>query len=104
MARHVPALLVYRDLVGGTAMSSETSHKVQLSPSESVMRSVTASAERIGTSPEVVDLLRTSWREMQTQIPVRMTSGELRIFTGYRVQHNGARGPYKGGVRFHPQA
>lgn len=85
-------------------MSSEASHKVQLSPSESVMRSVTASAERIGTSPEVVDLLRTSWREMQTQIPVRMTSGELRIFTGYRVQHNGARGPYKGGVRFHPQA
>lgn len=86
-------------------MSSESAaHPAKLSPSESVMRSVAASAERIGTSPEVVDLLRTSWREMQTQIPVRMTSGELRIFTGYRVQHNGARGPYKGGVRFHPQA
>src|SRR5579862_9072705 len=40
---------------------------------------------------------------MDVQLPVRLDSGELKVFRGYRVQHNGARGPYKGGVRFHPQ-
>jgi glutamate dehydrogenase (NAD(P)+) len=76
----------------------------KVSPSESVLESVYASAARLGTSPEVVDLLRTSWREVRAQIPVRMDDRKLRIFEGYRVQHNGARGPYKGGVRFHPLA
>ncbi|WP_322797307.1 Glu/Leu/Phe/Val family dehydrogenase [Tepidiforma sp.] len=75
-----------------------------VSPTESVLQSVLASAERLRTSPEVVDLLRTSWREVRAQVPVRMDDRSLRIFEGYRVQHNGARGPYKGGVRFHPQA
>ncbi|MFN0094066.1 MAG: Glu/Leu/Phe/Val family dehydrogenase, partial [Dehalococcoidia bacterium] len=41
---------------------------------------------------------------IQAQLPVRMDDGALRIFTGYRVQHNGARGPYKGGVRYHLKA
>ncbi|MBK7124835.1 MAG: glutamate dehydrogenase [Dehalococcoidia bacterium] len=75
-----------------------------VSPSESVLQSVYEAAGRLRTSPEVVDLLRTSWREVRAQIPVRMESKRLQIFEGYRVQHNGARGPYKGGVRFHPKA
>ncbi len=81
-----------------------TSAEHKLSPSEAVLSSVYASAARIGITDEVVGLLKTSWREMRTQIPVRMASGELHIFEGYRVQHNGARGPYKGGIRFHPLA
>lgn len=81
-----------------------TAEAPKLSPSESVLQSVYASAERLKTSPEVVDLLRTSWREVRAQIPVRMDDRKLKIFEGYRVQHNGARGPYKGGVRFHPLA
>ena len=86
-------------------MSSEpAAAEPRLSPSQAVMTSVRASAERIGIGEDIVGLLSTSWREMRTQIPVRMNSGELRIFEGYRVQHNGARGPYKGGVRFHPLA
>jgi len=76
----------------------------KVSPSESVLQSVYASAARLNTSPEVVDLLRTSWREVRAQIPVRMENRKLQIFEGYRVQHNGARGPYKGGVRFHLKA
>ena len=51
-----------------------------------------------------MDLLSTSWREVRAQLPVRMDDRKLQIFEGYRVQHNGARGPYKGGVRFHPKA
>ncbi len=48
------------------------------------------------------DLLRTPMREYHFNIPVRMDSGNMQIFRGFRVQHNDARGPGKGGVRFHP--
>jgi glutamate dehydrogenase (NAD(P)+) len=37
------------------------------------------------------------------QIPVRLSDGKIHVFSGYRIQHNGARGPYKGGIRFHPE-
>ena len=49
------------------------------------------------------DLLRYPLREYSIAIPVRMDDGSTRIFRGFRVQHNDARGPSKGGVRFHPQ-
>lgn len=74
------------------------------SPSESVVTTMVESADRLRLDREVVDLLRTSWRELHAQLPVRMSDGKLRIFEGYRVQHNGARGPYKGGIRYHPKA
>ena len=74
------------------------------SPSESVLESMRQSARRVSLDSEVVGLLSTSWREMRTQLPVRMDNRKLQIFEGYRVQHNGARGPYKGGIRFHPSA
>jgi glutamate dehydrogenase (NAD(P)+) len=49
-------------------------------------------------------LMRTPYRELRVEVPVRMDDGRLEVFIGYRVQHNGARGPYKGGIRFHPSA
>ena len=49
------------------------------------------------------DLLRYPLREFRFSIPVRMDDGQVRIFRGFRVQHNDARGPAKGGVHFHPQ-
>ena len=48
------------------------------------------------------DLLRTNLREYHVSIPVRMDDGSVKVFRGFRVQHNDARGPAKGGVRFHP--
>jgi glutamate dehydrogenase (NAD(P)+) len=48
-------------------------------------------------------LLREPLREYQFSIPVRMDDGKVQIFRGFRVQHNDARGPSKGGIRFHPQ-
>lgn len=48
-------------------------------------------------------LLRFPQREYHIRIPVRMDDGSVKIFQGYRVQHNDARGPCKGGIRFHPQ-
>ena len=50
---------------------------------------------------EIQMLLRTPYRELIVQIPVRMHDGHLELFHGYRVQHNAVRGPYKGGLRFH---
>ncbi len=49
------------------------------------------------------DLLRNPMREYHFNIPVRMDDGSFRVFRGFRVQHNDARGPGKGGIRFHPQ-
>ncbi|PLW96595.1 MAG: glutamate dehydrogenase, partial [Marinilabiliales bacterium] len=48
------------------------------------------------------DLLRTPQKEFHFNIPVRMDDGKVKIFQGYRVMHNDARGPAKGGIRFHP--
>ena len=49
------------------------------------------------------ELLRDPLREYQFSIPVRMDDGSVKVFRGFRVQHNDARGPCKGGIRFHPQ-
>ena len=49
------------------------------------------------------DFLRFPMREYQFSIPVRMDDGNVKIFRGFRVLHNDARGPGKGGIRFHPQ-
>ena len=59
--------------------------------------------ERLGIPDDVAEVLRTSYREVQVQVPVRQSDGKIHTYSGYRVQHNGARGPYKGGVRFHPE-
>jgi glutamate dehydrogenase (NAD(P)+) len=61
-----------------------------------------AGAEHLGLADDLAEVLRTSYREVQVQIPVRLSDGRIHTFHGYRVQHNGARGPYKGGLRYHP--
>jgi len=76
----------------------------KLSPFEEVNLVYDRAAERLGLSDGCREMLRRPWRELQVQVPVRMDDGRIEVYTGYRVQHNGARGPYKGGVRYHPQA
>src|SRR5687768_6694592 len=61
-------------------------------------------ADHVKLSDEMREVLRSSYRELVVQVPVRMDDGRLMVFQGYRVQHNGARGPYKGGIRYHPEA
>ncbi len=61
-------------------------------------------ADRLELDDGMRALLKAPWRELSVSLPVRMDNGEMRIFQGYRVQHNGARGPYKGGVRYHLEA
>src|SRR3989339_1507212 len=52
-------------------------------------------------SPELIERLRHPNREIRVSIPIRMDDGTLRVFEGYRVEHSNARGPYKGGIRYH---
>jgi glutamate dehydrogenase (NAD(P)+) len=60
-------------------------------------------ADLLGLEPATRDLLRFPLREYHFSIPVRMDDGAMKVFRGFRVQHNDARGPAKGGIRFHPQ-
>src|SRR6187399_2411378 len=59
--------------------------------------------ERLDLRDDVAAVMRSSYREVQVQIPVTLTDGDIHVFSGFRVQHNGARGPYKGGIRYHPE-
>jgi glutamate dehydrogenase (NAD(P)+) len=58
----------------------------------------------LGLSEDMRELLLHPWRELTVAVPVRLDNGSFKVFTGYRVQHNAARGPYKGGIRYHPHA
>ena len=62
-----------------------------------------AAAEHLALHDDVRAILRVAQREYVVRFPVKLDDGSVRVFTGYRVQHNTARGPAKGGLRFHPQ-
>ncbi|MCC7264857.1 MAG: glutamate dehydrogenase [Candidatus Latescibacteria bacterium] len=70
---------------------------------ENTNRLFDRAADALGLDPEMRLLLKTPFREIQVEVPVRMDDGHLEVFLGYRVQHNGARGPMKGGLRYHPE-
>ena len=74
------------------------------SPFEMVSLCFHQACQRLGIDDDLQVLMRWPWREMRVEVPVRLDDGRLHVFIGYRVQHNGARGPYKGGVRYHPDA
>ncbi|HOC42640.1 MAG TPA: Glu/Leu/Phe/Val dehydrogenase [Thermoanaerobaculales bacterium] len=70
---------------------------------EMAQRQFDAVADKLQLDAGIRDLLRWPQREYHFTIPVRMDDGTVKIFRGFRVQHNDARGPAKGGIRFHPQ-
>jgi glutamate dehydrogenase len=59
--------------------------------------------EKLGYQESMFELLKEPLRVLTVRIPVRMDNGEVKVFTGYRAQHNDAVGPTKGGIRFHPE-
>ena len=56
----------------------------------------------VSMEPEYYEMLKSPRREVIVSLPLKLNDGRILTFTGYRVQHNNARGPYKGGIRFHP--
>jgi glutamate dehydrogenase len=69
---------------------------------ETAQRQFDRVADRLDLDQPTRDLLRSPLREYHFSIPIRMDDGSKRVFRGFRVQHNDARGPGKGGIRFHP--
>jgi glutamate dehydrogenase (NAD(P)+) len=67
-----------------------------------VARNFELAAHDLGLDDAEQRLLRTPFRETKVALPIHMDDGSVKVFTGYRVQHSGARGPAKGGIRFHP--
>ena len=73
-----------------------------LNPLIMAQRQVLDACERLQTPAAVYELLKNPQRVLEVSIPVRMDDGSVRVFAGYRSQHNDAVGPTKGGIRFHP--
>jgi glutamate dehydrogenase (NAD(P)+) len=69
---------------------------------EAVRSFYESTAERLGLELSLREALATPAREVTVQVRVPMDFGGFKVFRGYRVQHNNARGPFKGGIRFHP--
>jgi len=72
-------------------------------PYQSALTQFDAAADRLGINGAMRQYLRTNRRELCVSLAVRMDDGSTAIFEGCRVQHNNARGPCKGGIRFHPE-
>jgi len=70
---------------------------------ETALEQLDSMTKLIDVEPWTIKILKHPQREVKVSVPVRMDNGEIRVFTGYRVQHNNARGPYKGGIRYHPE-
>ena len=75
----------------------------ELNPFAIAQKQLDQAAKIMGLDPATHELLRWPLRELHVTLPVRMDDGVTRIFHGFRVQYNDARGPTKGGIRYHPE-
>ncbi|MFZ5353286.1 MAG: Glu/Leu/Phe/Val family dehydrogenase [Bacillota bacterium] len=73
-----------------------------LNPFENAQRQLREACEKLGTEPQIYQILSEPLRVLEVSIPIRMDDGTIKVFKGYRSQHNDAVGPTKGGIRFHP--
>ena len=72
-------------------------------PYQNAMKQLDKVAKLVGLGEEFILRLRQPDRDIKVSIPVKMDDGSLKIFEGYRVQYNNVLGPYKGGIRYHPE-
>ncbi|SFA53766.1 glutamate dehydrogenase [Parageobacillus thermantarcticus] len=76
--------------------------KENLNPYEIVKKQIETAAAKLGLEPHIIEILKRPMRVLSVSFPVKMDDGSIRVFEGYRSQHNDALGPTKGGIRFHP--
>ena len=86
----------------GMSTSAKASAEPPENPRNITSTNFRLAADRLGLDAETRTLLTTPFRELRVEVPVRLDDGSLKVFLGYRIQHNGARGPAKGGIRYHP--
>src|SRR5215204_2684297 len=82
---------------------SESMGNNAINPFEVALKQLEEAAKLVGIDRGTHDVLAQPKRVLTVSLPTRMDSGEIRVFTGFRSQHNDARGPFKGGIRYHPQ-
>jgi glutamate dehydrogenase (NAD(P)+) len=82
-------------------MSAHDSH-LRENPYEIAREQLRQVGERFGIDRDVIELLGACKKAVEVAVPVRLDDGTVKVFRGYRVQHNIARGPAKGGIRYHP--
>jgi len=70
---------------------------------ENAKKIIKKAAEKLNLSQEKLNRILMTERETKVNFPVKLDNGKIKIFTGYRIQHNSLLGPYKGGIRYHPQ-
>ena len=75
--------------------------KESLNPFEVARKQIDRAGQKLSLDPGLLDILKHPRRELTVNFPVKMDDGSVKVFTGYRVQYNDARGPYKGGIRYH---
>lgn len=75
-----------------------------INPFDNALRQLWGAAKAGDFNEDLIEKLSRPEREITVSIPLKMDDGSMRFFEGYRVQHCNRRGPYKGGIRFHPQA
>ncbi|MHC1729577.1 MAG: Glu/Leu/Phe/Val dehydrogenase [Syntrophobacteraceae bacterium] len=73
-----------------------------INPYHIAQRQVDLAAQYLDVDEGILEKLRLTKRELIVHFPVKLDSGKLKMFTGYRVQHTDIRGPFKGGIRYHP--
>ncbi|SEF76319.1 glutamate dehydrogenase [Caloramator fervidus] len=76
--------------------------KENLNPFENAQRQLKEACDKLNIDPAVYEILKEPLRVLEVSIPVKMDDGTIKVFKGYRSQHNDAVGPTKGGIRFHP--
>jgi glutamate dehydrogenase (NAD(P)+) len=76
--------------------------KNKINPIDVAMKQVDIAAKKLKLEPGLCEKIKQTKRELIVHFPVKMDDGRLKVFTGYRVQHNMTRGPGKGGIRYHP--
>lgn len=74
----------------------------EITPYQIAIEQLERAARIAEIDPQAIEILKHPQRVIRVSIPVRMDNGSIKVFTGYRSQHNNALGPYKGGVRYHP--
>ncbi len=86
-----------------TTDKAKTAEPAEVSNLDIVRHYFDIAADHLGLADDLRVVFWTPYREVTVQIPIKLSDGKTHTFSGYRIQHNGARGPYKGGIRFHPE-
>ena len=80
----------------------ETMAKETLNPFEIAQKQIKSACDKLNADPAVYEILKNPMRVLEVSFPVKLDDGTVKTFVGYRSQHNNAVGPFKGGLRFHP--